>query len=200
VSHRLLDAVLTIASGPAVNFYRDESDAFGRFLTTADERRAALEAHFANVAGGDLVLIGEAAGWRGARQSGVPFTSAQLVGLQGTREASATIVHRSLNELGLGSRALLWNAFPLHPHVQGNPRSNRAPTAAELQSGRAALARAVQGRRVICVGQHATRSVSHVLGIHVRPVGEDPRARAVSVRHPSRGGAGEFRAGLKAAV
>lgn len=200
MSHGLLDAVLAIASGPAVNFYREESDASGGFSTTAEERRTALEAHFANVAGGDLVLVGEAAGWRGARQSGVPFTSAHLVGLQGTREASATTVHRGLDELGLGSRALLWNAFPLHPHEQGNPRSNRTPTAAELQSGRAALALAVQGRRIICVGQHATRSVSHLLGVRVRPVGEDPHARALSVRHPSRGGAGEFRAGLNSAV
>ena len=83
-----------------------------------------------------IVLVGEAAGWRGACRSGVPFTSEyQLVGT-GMKEASATIVHRVLAELGASRDVLLWNVVPHHPHAAGRHDSNRPPTPQEVGAWR----------------------------------------------------------------
>lgn len=198
----LLAAALDIpSSDTSCNFYNESSDIRNPFLTTAVQRRASLLSHINRVRGGDVVLVGEAAGWRGARQSGVPFTSSVDVGLPGPREASATIVRRSLRDLRLDSRTLLWNAFPSHPHLLGNPSSNRTPSRPELIAASAALDVAVSGRRVVCVGRSAAYAVERILGLDVASVDvASATDRAIVIRHPSFGGAPEFRAGLLAAA
>jgi len=190
----LVSGVMALAPGPcAVNFYLDSSDAYGDFHTTASQRRENLRRHLFAIRDGGLVFVGEAAGWMGARQSGVAFTSARMVGLDGNSEGSATIVHRLLSRVGLMDRALLWNAFPLHPHKPGDPRSNRTPTSTELSSGLGVLRLAISGRRVICVGASAAKSVALVLG-HAVPSVADATATssAIRVRHPAHGGATHF--------
>lgn len=194
----LLDSVLAIPSTAlATNFYLAESDREGGFHTSASERRDRLLAHLGRVDGGDLVIVGEAPGWKGARQSGVPFTSAKAVGLDGSSEGSATIVHGMLSSLGIADRTLLWNAFPLHPHAAGMPRTNRTPTSNELDAGLDPLRLAVAGRRIICVGNPARRSVERLLNIEVPGAGDAiATSSAVALRHPANGGAPEFRSGL----
>jgi uracil-DNA glycosylase len=197
----LLDAVLAVPSTAlATNFYLADSDSDGDFRTNATERRDRLHAHLRRVSGGDLVVVGEAPGWKGARQSGVPFTSANAVGLQGvSTEASATIVQGMLAALGIAESTLLWNAFPLHPHHAGVPRTNRTPTVAELDSGMDSLRLAVAGRRVICVGGKARSSVEEVLGVEVPDIaGVSSASPGVAIRHPSNGGARLFRSQLAA--
>ncbi len=124
-----------------------------------------------------MLLVGEAAGYRGARVSGIPFTSERQLTGTGPAEASATIVHRVLAELGLEDEVLLWNAVPTHP---GTKASNRAPTRAEVDASRRFLAELARNRRVVAVGRVAAAATG-----------------APYVRHPSHGGAEAFASGLR---
>ena len=124
-----------------------------------------------------IVLVGEAAGYRGARVSGIPFTSERQVSGAGPAEATATIVHRVLAELGIEDGVLLWNVVPTHP---GTERSNRRPTRKEIEAGCVFLDEVARGRRSIAVGRVAAAVLD-----------------APYLRHPAHGGAQEFAAGLR---
>lgn len=124
-----------------------------------------------------MVLVGEAAGYRGARVSGIPFTSERQLTGRGPAEASATIVHRVLRELGIEHDVLLWNVVPTHP---GTERTNRAPTRVEIASAQPFLVELVAGREAIAVGRVAASALD-----------------APYVRHPAHGGATEFAMGLR---
>jgi uracil-DNA glycosylase len=125
----------------------------------------------------ELLLVGEAAGYRGARISGVPFTSERQLTGSGPAEATATIVHGVLSELAIENDVLLWNVVPTHP---GTATSNRLPTRAEVRAARPFLDELARGRRVVAVG----RLAADVLD-------------APYVRHPSHGGARAFADGLR---
>jgi uracil-DNA glycosylase len=124
--------------------------------------------------------VGEAAGYRGARISGIPFTSERQLTGSGPAEATATIVRRVLAELGVEEQVLCWNVVPTHP---GTEASNRRPTRDEIEGGRPFLAELARGRRVLAVGRLAQRELG-----------------APYVRHPSHGGAAAFRATLSACL
>ena len=142
-------------------------------------RRRRLDKYLDQADEAPILLVGEAAGYRGARVSGVPFTSErQLTGV-GPAEATATVVHRVLEELELADVVLLWNVVPTHPHRSGEPASNRKPNANEIAAARPFLDELAAGRQVVPVGRVAEAA----LGIE-------------GIRHPSHGGAAAFRAGL----
>jgi uracil-DNA glycosylase len=161
---RLADATI----GDTFNFYRHGQG--------AGNRRRRLAGYLESRSESPLLLVGEAAGYRGARVSGVPFTSERQLTGKGPAEASATIVHRVLAELGLEEHVLLWNVVPTHP---GTATSNRRPRAAEIEAGLPFALELARGRRVVAVGRLAQSVLD-----------------APYVRHPSHGGAAEFRAGL----
>jgi len=140
-------------------------------------RRERLRRHLESRAAATIVLVGEAAGYRGARVSGLAFTSERQLTGRGPAEVTATVVHRVLEELGLEDDVLLWNVVPTHP---GTASSNRRPSRAEILAARPFLDELVRGRRAIAVGRIAAAA----LGVE-------------SVRHPSHGGAREFAAGLR---
>ncbi len=121
--------------------------------------------------------MGEAPGYRGARISGLPFTSERQLTGRGPAEATASIVQRVLTELGLVEAMLLWNVVPTHP---GTAVSNRPPTRLEVQQGRVFADELARGRTVIAVGRVAHQALG-----------------GTYVRHPSRGGAGAFESGLR---
>ena len=123
------------------------------------------------------MLVGEAAGYRGARVSGIAFTSERQLTGAGPAEASATIVQRTLAELGIAGDVLLWNVVPTHP---GTATSNRTPTRAEIDAAQPFLREVTHGRTVIAVGRIAASVLD-----------------APYVRHPSRGGAHAFADGLR---
>jgi uracil-DNA glycosylase len=154
--------------GATYNFYRHGGG--------AARRRARLQAYLDARARASILLVGEAPGYRGARVSGLPFTSERQVTGRAPGEATATIVHRVLGELDVTGDVLLWNVVPTHP---GTATSNRPPSPAEIAAGRRFLEPLAPGRRVIAVG----RLAHGVLG-------------GPYVRHPSHGGAAAFRDAL----
>lgn len=142
-------------------------------------RRERLRDYLAARAQAAVVLVGEAAGYRGARVSGIPFTSERQLTGSGPAEASATIVHRVLATLGVEDEVLLWNVVPTHP---GSETSNRRPMRAEVDAAAPLLAEVTEGRTAIAVGRLAAAVLE-----------------APYVRHPSHGGAAAFEAGLRQA-
>jgi uracil-DNA glycosylase len=151
--------------------------------TRSPLRRERLRRYLHERRSASVLLVGEAAGYNGARVSGIAFTSErQLTGI-GPAEISATIVHRTLAELGIADDVLLWNVVPTHPHHLGEPFSNRRPTVAEIADGLPFVERVAKGRRVLAVGRVAQQA----LGVPY-------------IRHPSHGGASEFRATLAACL
>jgi uracil-DNA glycosylase len=151
-----------------------------------------------------LMLVGEAVSYRGGRLTGIPFVSESLmlcgVGdvlgeCNGFRratttpkpstEASATMVWATIRHLE--PLPLLWNAFPFHPHADGNPFSNRLPTAGELAIGQhfiESLLRLFPIERVAAIGNAAASSLTRLGVEHVK------------VRHPSQGGKRKFVDGM----
>jgi uracil-DNA glycosylase len=158
--------------GDTFNFYRGD----GR----ASLLRGRLAAHLEEAAGARVLLVAEAPGYRGTRVSGVPLTSERQLTGSGPAEATATIVHGALAELGLTGDVLLWNVVPTHP---GDECSNRRPTRTEIVAGLPFVLELAGGRHVLPVG----RIAHDALG-------------GTYVRHPSHGGAVAFREGLERAV
>ena len=151
-------------------------DTYNQYAASA-LRRERLRVYLDARAAASTVLVGEAAGYRGARISGIPFTSErQLTGI-GPSEASATVVHRVLAELGLEDEVVLWNVVPTHP---GTRTTNRRPTRGEITAARPFLDQLTRGRRVIAVGRVAAEALD-----------------APYVRHPSHGGAVAFAEGVR---
>jgi uracil-DNA glycosylase len=148
-------------------------------------RRRRLVEYLVSRRGARLLLVGEAAGYRGARVSGLAFTSERQLTGSGPSEISATIVQRTLEELGIADDVLLWNLVPTHPHDHGRPESNRRPTRGEIRDARrfvdALAGSGPRNRVLLAVGRLAQRELG-----------------APYVRHPSHGGAAAFRATLAA--
>ena len=168
----LIDRLVAARIGQTTNFYRHGSG--------AAERRDRLAAYLEARGGASLLLVGEAPGYRGARVSGIPFTSERLLTGRGPAEATATIVHRVLAELGVEDDVLLWNVVPTHP---GTETSNRAPTRREVAEGRVFADELAVGRRLLAVGRVAHAALG-----------------GAYVRHPSHGGATAFTAALHALI
>ena len=167
----LIERLRRATIGATFNFYRDGDGAGVRSERLLCYLRARETA--------PLLLVGEAAGYRGARVSGIPFTSERQLTGGGPAEATATIVRRTLDELGLEDETLCWNVVPTHPHLPGRPDTNRRPSRSEVEASRPFLRELARGRTALAVGRLAQAALD-----------------APYVRHPSHGGAAAFRAGL----
>jgi uracil-DNA glycosylase len=165
---QLVDELAAARIGATYNQYAGSPLRRGRLVEYLEARRSA-----------PLLLVGEAAGYRGARVSGLPFTSERQLTGTGPAEATATVVHRVLAELGLEEDVLLWNLVPTHPHRPGNPASNRPPRREEIRAGQPFLEALAVGRQVVPIGRLAQRALG-----------------GPYVRHPSHGGAAAFRRAL----
>jgi uracil-DNA glycosylase len=160
-----VDELVAAEIGATFNFYREGP--------RANLLKRRLRRYLAARKAAPLLLVGEAPGYRGARISGVPFTSERQLSGAGPAEATATIVRRTLAELELEEETLCWNVVPTHP---GDETSNRAPTRAEIAAGLLFLEQLARGRLVLAVGRVAAAATG-----------------APYIRHPSHGGAIAFR-------
>jgi hypothetical protein len=166
------------------------------------------------------VLIAEAPGYQGARFSGMAMTSERILlgkhaavrpesvfegcaqrtsrmdttrgGELGMNEPTATVVWSHLLQAGFDARSfVLWNTFAFHPHHPNEPMSNRTPTPHEVVQASTLLHQFLAlfpSAKIIALGRIAERTLAD-LGVS-----------AMAVRHPSMGGAAQFReqmAGLK---
>jgi uracil-DNA glycosylase len=149
-----------------------------------------------------VLVVGEAAGPRGCRFSGVPFTGEKHIcattGFPFTGERSSRGNLRVSPTSKIFWREmrprhplfLAWDCVPFHPHKQGEPLSIRTPSLAEIRDQSKLLAeivRALQPVRVVAIGRKAEKAL-RVQGIN-----------CTYVRHPSQGGARRFAEGMSMA-
>lgn len=154
-----------------------------------------------------ILLVGEAPGYRGCRLTGVPFTSEFILlngfdeirlfgesrGYRKTnefdrvyKEQSATIVWETL--VKYQQIPLLWNAFPFHPFKVENQESNRTPTNEEINIGEYFLKELIilfDIKSVVAVGKEAEQTLIK-MGLAFQ-----------KVRHPANGGKNKFNNGIK---
>ena len=141
--------------------------------------------------------IAQDLGYRGGRRTGLALTDeahlvehGQMLGqhpfLKATRgpvvaERTAEVVWRALRSIN--QPVLLWNVFPLHPHLPAQPMSNRCHTRAEREIGLGFLKELLdllEPKLVIAIGSQASAALRH-LGVE-----------CFLARHPSYGGQSDF--------
>jgi hypothetical protein len=193
------------------NPWQDFDAQYDRSPNAPKWRRENLKAYLAPRLGrAKWLLLAEAAGFRGAKFSGITMTcERQLPATDvphartsrddlplsaadrklGVLEPTATIVRRAIEQAGVDPRdVLLCNTFAWHPSKPNQPLTNRTPTRAEVHAGRAALAAmlALAGdARRIAIGRTAERMLTETLALD-----------AAVVRHPANGGAVVFTQGI----
>ncbi|WOI33994.1 uracil-DNA glycosylase [Tritonibacter scottomollicae] len=151
----------------------------------------------------DAIWVGRDLGYRGGRRTGLALTDdvhfadhLERWGLDVQRptygkpvaERTATAIWDVL--LRVNVPVFLWNVFPLHPFIEGDPFSNRAHNATERRAGAGVLIKMVeylQPKRIIAIGNDAYNVLSRVFA-------EDFVYKA---RHPSYGGQTEFLATMQ---
>lgn len=155
------------------------------------------------------LFVGEAPGINGARITGIPFTSPEVLTSwsdpwdafaaengfaipdgenRSQREPTATLFWKNVTEWCSGlPRPLTWNAYPFWPH-DGEQSGNRTPNVEELRTGSEWLRRMIElhpNAVIVAVGRCAERALKAI------DVGHFP------IRHPAHGGAREFAEGLR---
>ena len=154
--------------------------------------------------GDNILLIGEAPGYKGCRLTGIPFSSGALINAKQHRifsdiaddivlkkvelENSASAVWESLSDVK--RYPLFWNAFPFHPHPKGDSNKNRAPNKQEMIEGEvylSALAEIFAPTTIAGIGRKGELAGKQVF----------PENDVVYIRHPSYGGKKEFIVGME---
>lgn len=198
-----IEALVAMHLEDVFNPYTDRCDIYDKPNAPALRRknlRAFLKAAYARPI--DSIWIARDLGYRGGRRTGLPLTdevhlptfSKTFGGLQLHRatigppvaERTAAIVWRML--MSLSVPVFLWNVFPFHPYLSGEPLSNRCHSAYERRACESFLINLLdmlQPRRIVAIGGDAYKVVTG-LGF----------SDCYYVRHPSYGGQNAFIAGI----
>jgi len=204
---RLIEKLKNIpGSADVFNQYRDNIPGLD-IPQGASIRSKNLELYLNAMKDSPILLLGEAAGYKGARFSGVPmFSERQIVEKEipelshlplkrtSTRtrpfsEPTATIVRKALREYPV--KVIIWNLFPLHPHKPHDYLSNRPLRKQERILGLEFLLeflKIIKPEFIIACGKIAENAL--------REAGID----AFPVRHPANGGKRRFLEGLEEAM
>lgn len=152
--------------------------------------------------GADSIWFGRDLGYRGGRRTGLSLTDEARMHrfgelLPDARVSKATIgpavAERTATTIWsiierMSAPPILWNAFPLHPHLPDVPMSNRSHTANERRQTAWCiheLVEHVRPRTLIAIGNDAAHALAD-LGLEFR-----------TVRHPSYGGTKDFIRGME---
>lgn len=155
-----------------------------------------------------IMLIAEAPGYRGARLTGVPFSSRAILqdGIDGVplfrlengyqlpddtentawKEATATIVWNTIHRFS--PPPLNWNSYPFHPHLPDKPLTNRKPHKPETEIGKHFLTRLIAMfdiEHIVAVGNTAEATLNAM------------NIPCEKVRHPAQGGKNDFVTGIQ---
>jgi hypothetical protein len=191
---------LSSVSLPRVfNPYRDICP-FSDHIASAELRRQNLSLFLDAMAHRNVrsIWLGRDLGYRGGRRTGIALTDEfHLTILRDTFEVfgivKTTIDDRPVKERTacevwkllccVGEPVFLWNAFPFHPHEDGDPLSNRRHTRHEFDLARSILEAVIQWLHpaiIVTLGADAEAAVNSI-GCH-----------CLRVRHPSYGGQTDF--------
>ena len=195
----LVDSIVAADIGDTFNQYRMGGGADADPCAAPRIRAANLRAYLRTRSHARVLGVAEAAGWRGARYSGIPLFSERMIDEaaspyrrtstqpRGFAEPSASIVQGVLREGGWGDDVILWNVVPTHP-AGPSPHSNRPPRSAEIAAGREMLMQllnVLRPRHVVAIGRTAAAALPSGLS-------------ETEVRHPAQSGASLHRRQLRA--
>lgn len=197
--------VARLRSKNTFNPYADKCDVFD-FSFSPGLRKSLLQSVVSAACdrGVDSLWVGRDLGYRGGRRTGlaltdqvhvnahlnrwdIPLSRGAMVKGDAQAERTASVVWQMLDRID--ANVFLWNVFPLHPHEESNPFSNRSHSAAERQIGEEVLSSLIQllePTEIVAIGQDAMRSVARCAG----------KRKTVSIRHPSYGGLRDFQRGV----
>lgn len=116
----------------------------------------------------------------------------QLSNGAGMNEPTSTVLYNFLYMNNVDPRLVVtWNAFPFHPHKQGDLMSNRAPKLYEVEASQyiqREFFSLFSGLKVIAIGNYAKELM------------DEMNVECQRVRHPSYGGAKVFTDFLEATI
>lgn len=195
---RFIDQLAAINLENVFNPYADKCDVHD-LADGPGRRRSNLRNALRSAVDGstESVWMARDLGYRGGRRTGLALTdeahlpdfsafNKNILIRKATKgpivaERTAKVIWNVLGRMS--DPVFLWNVFPFHPHLPGNPMSNRCHTALELKACDHIfneMLDIVRPYKIIAIGANAHTSLRKK-GIH-----------GVCVRHPSYGGQNIF--------